>query len=70
MPETIRKTKSFELYRGHGHTQTLYSFLRLPKDIWTPLGYTETWIPQMEKERLDKLSDDEFDDYCKKIKFQ
>lgn len=70
MPETIRKTKNFELYRGHNQTENFYSFLRLAKDVWTPLGYTETWIPQIEKDRVILLSDEEFDDYCKKIKFQ
>lgn len=70
MTQDVRKTKKYTLYRGHHQTANLYSVIRQPDYADSTMGYSETWLNEMQKEELVKLPDDDFDRECSKIKFK
>lgn len=70
MTQNIRQTVNYTLYRGYRQTAKLFSVIKR-KTVSNPtIGYTETWLNEMQKEELVKLSDDEFDIKCSKIEFK
>lgn len=66
---TIRKTAKYELYQGYDQTANLYTILRLRFGPFDTFASCKSWLPEMEKNRLENLSDEDFDTECSKYDY-
>lgn len=66
----IRDTKKFQLFEGFNQTAGMYAVLKKAQGTGSYPEISTGWMPVIQKNELMELSDEDFDEACKKYDYR